>query len=121
MFKLTLFEALFLAHLMGDWFFQTKWQAQYKKEQWSALISHCCIYTICFLPVFFWYHLSPFLLVFIFLTHFIIDRRKFTIWWMRTIKKIKEDDFPQSIWFVLLIAVDQAFHLFVLGLITLFS
>lgn len=36
-----------VGHLVGDYLFQNDWQALNKKKQWTPLIIHCAIWTVC--------------------------------------------------------------------------
>ena len=44
--NLTLFEALFVTHLIMDWIFQWEWEAINKPKKWLPLFFHCTINTI---------------------------------------------------------------------------
>ena len=60
-------------HGIGDYFFQTDWQALNKKRPgwlgfWACL-KHCLTYSLPFLFI-----ASPMAVLFIFLSHFVIDR-----------------------------------------------
>lgn len=37
--------ALFLAHLVGDFWFQTRWMGKGKSKRWLPLLSHIAVYT----------------------------------------------------------------------------
>jgi hypothetical protein len=119
MLALTLFEALFITHFVMDWVFQTEWEAMNKSKKWSALCVHCFIYTIGFIPVFFVYEVNFLWLVFIFISHIILDQRKFLMWWMEKVKRFNVQTTSESLKLILLIGVDQTFHILVLAIITL--
>lgn len=48
---MTIFESLFLAHVLGDWILQNEWQALNKRTSWRALLTHVLIYHIIILVV----------------------------------------------------------------------
>jgi hypothetical protein len=106
------FNLLFLAHLIGDYLFQTSWMAKYKATRWVPLLMHCFVYTFI-ISVFAWLTfggLSSAAIAFIFITHVIIDRRTLVAWWVRNIMTARG---PEAAW--LSIVVDQTFHLLVLA------
>jgi len=63
-----------ILHGIGDYYFQTDYQALNKKKSGSAgfwaCLKHCFTYTLCFIILF----PSPLAIITIFVTHFIIDR-----------------------------------------------
>jgi len=73
------FGTLILAHLLGDFVFQTDWMAQNKSKGSLACAVHCAVYTACGIAVVaaqgawwpFWTWVA------IFATHFAIDRTGF--------------------------------------------
>ena len=113
---MTIFEALILSHLLGDWLLQTEWQAQNKGHNWIALIIHVAIYHIIVLgTLIFGFKLdiilSVIVVVVLAVIHGILDRRNFVIWLMRTLR-ITVERKPEP-W--LLLAVDQSLHILLLG------
>ena len=48
---MSLFDKLFVAHLIGDWLLQTEWQAINKTKNYRALFAHIGIYTVIMLGV----------------------------------------------------------------------
>lgn len=119
MFRLTLFEALLITHLVMDWIFQWKWEAFNKAKKWSALLFHCFIYTMGFIPVFLVYKVNLIWLLVIFLSHVILDRRTFEIWLIEKFKRFKKEKVPEPLWWIILIGVDQTLHFVVLAVIVL--
>jgi hypothetical protein len=113
---MTLFEGLFIAHLLGDWLLQTEWQAKNKTTNWVALLIHVGIYhavVLAFLIFGFGLRHPAVLLVVagLAVTHAILDRRHFELWLIRTLRlRINED--PER-WLV--IAIDQSIHLILLA------
>lgn len=59
-----------IAHLFGDYIFQSGWMAENKRKSWLAALVHIILYTLPFLFITF----SPFALFFIGFSHLIIDR-----------------------------------------------
>lgn len=105
------FDSLLVAHLIGDYLFQTSWMAMNKAKKWDALFVHCLVYTLTIWIVA-WLTfggLSVWGILFIFLTHLFLDRRTFILWWTRNI--MKTGDNPG--W--LAIMADQVFHIIVLA------
>ena len=113
---MTLFESLFLAHLLGDWVLQTEWQALNKTREWRALLMHLAVYHAIMLAVL----LTRFsftdarvwiAIIFLAATHAVLDRRTFTINLLKAFRGIVQRE-PES-WLVL--AVDQSLHLLAIG------
>ncbi|MDQ0482167.1 DUF3307 domain-containing protein [Guptibacillus hwajinpoensis] len=115
---MTPFEYLFIAHLVGDYLFQTKWMALHKHNKWLPLFVHVSIYTFV-IGITAWLSfggLSILQLGFVFITHLFLDRRTFVVWWTTVIMQNSD---PSSRW--LTIIVDQIFHLLVIAIILSFS
>lgn len=108
---MTPFSILIIGHLIGDFLFQTSWIAKYKSTKWFTLIVHVFIYTavITVLDLLTFHQLSIWGIIFIFVSHVIIDRQTFVRWWMNQIMRTN----PNSIsW--LIIVIDQIFHIIAL-------
>lgn len=104
------FNWLLIGHLIGDYLFQTNWMATRKEKEWLPLITHSLVYTICVAVIgWFTHSLTFYGILFIFLTHLIIDRRFFIRLWVRYIQRAKGS---QENW--LSIMTDQIFHLIIL-------
>jgi uncharacterized membrane protein len=117
---MTLFEYLFVAHLVADWLLQTEWQALNKDHNFLALFSHIGIYSLVILAVLvanfgFWNGAVYLVVGLIALTHGFIDRRKPVIWFMKTFRLMVERPSNQ----VLVLAVDQTFHILLLAIAVL--
>lgn len=106
------FVYLLVAHLIGDWLVQTHWMATRKSKDWMALFVHISTYHIFVFGALYLAGVSliPNLLgtLFLAVTHAVLDNRRFEIWWIRKVKKIRE---PEEIPTWLLLGVDQSFHL----------
>ena len=112
---MTLFEYLFMAHLLGDWLLQTEWQATNKHDNLLALLSHIVVYHAIILLVLLWQAgpARPLLfgvVLFLAVTHALMDR--FTVRPLMKFMRITEKREPER-W--LTVAVDQAFHLLLIG------
>jgi hypothetical protein len=104
-----------------DWLFQTGWEAANKEKNYLALIIHSPVYTLGFSPVFYWYKISLIWLVFLFISHAVLDNRKFERWFIRIFKGRREDVRRPDESNILLLAVDQVLHLVVLALIVILA
>ncbi|HEY5333791.1 MAG TPA: DUF3307 domain-containing protein [Solirubrobacterales bacterium] len=112
------FDVFLVCHLVGDFLFQTDWQAINKDHglgadpvRRRALVSHVATYTLAFLPALVWIGLELDLwravmaAVLIAVPHLIQDDRRLLDLWMRTVKG------PASVESLgLTVAVDQSFH-----------
>lgn len=110
-----------VSHLVGDFALQTKWQAQHKRgglgrdpEARRALAAHVLTYTLAFVPAFVWLwdDVGAGVLVLAALvaaTHAVQDDGRLIEAYARTVKRISPADHP-----VLMLAVDQTFHMVVL-------
>jgi hypothetical protein len=116
------FDVFLVCHLVGDFLFQTDWQARNKDHglgsdpvRRRALVSHVTTYTLAFLPALVWIGLETELwravmaAVLIAVPHLIQDDRRLLDLWMRKVKG------PASVESQgLTVAVDQSFHLLTL-------
>jgi hypothetical protein len=106
------FDWLLLGHLIGDYLFQTNWMAMRKEKEWLPLLSHCFVYTLIVGIIGYSTHqLTLYGILFIFVTHIVIDRRSFIRFWVRTIQGAKGG---AEGW--LSIVTDQIFHLIILAI-----
>ena len=116
------FDVFLVCHLVGDFLFQTDWQARNKDHglggdpvRRRALVSHVCTYTLAFLPALVWIGLETELwravmaAVLIAVPHLIQDDRRLLDLWMRKVKGPASVESPG-----LMVAVDQSFHLLAL-------
>ncbi|KUO71920.1 MAG: hypothetical protein APF81_07675 [Desulfosporosinus sp. BRH_c37] len=108
------FDLLLLAHLVGDFPFQTSWMAMNKANKWLPLFVHSTLYTaiIGFVSLIGFGGLALWQLLTILLTHILLDRRTLVAWW---VKQIMRTNLSENQW--LGIMVDQVFHLTILALV----
>ena len=115
---MSLFDWLLVGHLVGDFLLQTDGMAKYKADNWTWMLRHVGLYLAVMVVVLGAYALSTPVplwalglgLLFIGVTHIILDRRGFTLGWMRLIGITSDLDW-------LTIVADQVFHLLVLVLV----
>jgi hypothetical protein len=115
-----------VAHMVGDYLFQTDWQARNKRGGLSgegasrrALLTHVTTYTLAFLPAFIWigseldaaWAVAAAALVFI--PHLIIDDGRLIAIYLVRVKGVEATNFG------LASMVDQAFHVLTLFLAAL--
>jgi hypothetical protein len=113
------FAVLAVSHLVGDFIFQTDWQASWKHGglgrdpvRRRALRDHLATYTASFLPALAWIAAETSVAravligVVIAVPHWIQDDGRLLDAWMAAVKGTTGEDAP---W--LRIAVDQSFHL----------
>lgn len=116
------FDVFLVCHLVGDFLFQTDWQATHKDrglgrdpERRRALVSHVVTYTLAFLPALVWIGLELDLwrailaAILIFVPHLIQDDRRLLDAYMRRVKGPASVTTPG-----LMVACDQAFHVLAL-------
>src|SRR5580704_6137342 len=120
------FAVFFVSHEVGDYIFQTEWQATHKSGGLShrgvrrrALLSHIATYTIAFVPAFVWLWPSLHwgvigLAALIAIPHLIQDDRRLLTSYARVFKKADLDAHPE-----LGLSLDQAFHFVALFLTAL--
>lgn len=115
---MSLFDWLLIAHLVGDFLVQTDSMAKYKGQNWLWMLKHVGLYMMimsALLIVYALLHPVPAGLVaaallFLAVTHVILDRRAFTNWWMRLVG-ISND----KLW--ISVAIDQVFHILTLAIV----
>lgn len=113
---MTIFEALIMAHVLGDFLLQTEWQAQNKKTHLRALLAHVSVYHLVVLVILytgFSYSLVTLIPVVLVLAiaHAVLDGSPVVRGFIRLLKIAVHRD-PER-WLVL--AVDQSLHLLLLG------
>ena len=118
---MSLFDWLLVGHLVGDFLLQTDGMAKYKAIDWTWMLRHVGLYLAIMAVVLGAYALSTpvplwslgLALLFIGVTHIILDRRGFTLAWMRLIGITSDLGW-------LIIVADQVFHLLVLVVVVQF-
>ena len=115
---MSLFDWLLVGHLVGDFLLQTDGMARYKEKDWSWMLRHVGVYLVVMTvllgayvlshPVSLW--AAGAMLLFIGGTHIILDRRTFTLWWMRRIGVSSDLNW-------LSIVADQVCHILVLAVV----
>ena len=120
------FAVFFVSHEVGDYVFQTEWQATHKSGGLSmpggrrrALVSHIATYTLAFVPAFIWLWDSLHwgvvgLAALIAIPHLIQDDRRLLSSYARLVKKADLDANPE-----VGATLDQAFHFVALFLTAL--
>src|SRR5947209_2507425 len=120
------FAVFFVSHQLGDYLFQTDWQATHKHGGLSgppvrrrALLSHIATYTLAFVPALVWLFDSLHwgvigLAALIAIPHLIQDDGRLLTQYARLVKKADLDANPS-----LGLALDQAFHFLALFLTAL--
>jgi hypothetical protein len=115
------FVVFAVSHLVGDFLFQTEWQAQHKRGGLSgdpvarrALAAHVLTYTLAFVPAFIWLwdDLGPGVLALAALvagTHFVQDDGRALMVWARDVKRTDPVEHP-----AVFAAADQSLHAVVL-------
>jgi hypothetical protein len=100
-----------IGHLVADWLFQTEWMSVHKNNlaQPAAWV-HGGVHVLVMLLMF-----PPYLAILIGLTHVLIDSRTPVLWWMKTVKQISDPGKFE----ILVIGMDQVFHVVVLALVVL--
>jgi hypothetical protein len=104
---------LLVGHIAGDFLLQNRWMAENKSTKLLPLLAHTSVYTATvalFACLGGGIHVLGYPVLFV--THLILDRRGFVLWWSKTVTK--SDDTP---W--LLLMIDQSWHAVVLALICL--
>jgi Protein of unknown function (DUF3307) len=121
----SVFTAFLVAHMVGDYLFQTDWQARNKRGGLSggvafrALFSHVATYTLAFAPALVWIgdEMSAgwalLATALIFLPHLVLDDGRFVRAYMANVKHV--DGFDIGI----AASVDQSFHVLSLFLVAL--
>jgi hypothetical protein len=115
---------IIVAHMVGDYLFQTDWQARNKRGGLTqggicskALISHVTTYTLAFVPAFIWigsdlgagWAIAAAVLIFI--PHLFIDDGRFVGFYLARVKGV--DGINPAV----AASVDQSFHVLSLYLV----
>lgn len=114
---LSLFDWLLVGHVVGDFLLQTGWMAERKSVDWLPLVLHATVYTACVAAAGLLAGGFPWeAVLFVFLTHLLLDRRGFVGWWGRHVQTLAP---PAQVWMP--VVTDQAFHVVVLWLSVLLT
>ena len=118
--------AFLVAHMVGDYLFQTDWQARHKRGGLSgnavafrALICHVTTYTLAFVPALVWIGdevgagWAVLAAALIFLPHLVLDDGRFVRAYLANVKRAPDFDIG------LAASVDQSFHVLSLFLVAL--
>ena len=114
---MNLFDWLLVAHLVGDFMLQTDQMAQNKGRSWQWMLKHVGLYSIpitAVLVVYGWQQRLPAwslvgALLFLWVTHVILDRRGLTGKWMALLGSSSNKGW-------LAIVVDQVLHILTLAI-----
>ena len=121
----SVFASFLVAHMVGDYLFQTDWQARNKRGGLSggvafrALASHVTTYTLAFAPALIWIGdeldaaWALLAAALIFLPHLIIDDGRLVRLYLARVKRV--DGFDVGI----AASVDQSFHVLSLFLVAI--
>ncbi len=118
-----------IGHFIGDFLFQNDFLAKGKKKKSWICALHCLIWTLCVVAGMYVEYVSQephvravysfdwlmFAYVWLFGTHFLIDRTAFVPWWMDNISG--QSGFKKNLGPWSVIIVDQVFHLLTILLI----
>lgn len=123
-----LFIVYYLFHLLGDYFFQTDYEAANKVRDWRVRAHHAMGYALItfIMPTAFLFLLSVvsmsliefivYWIIFI-ASHLFIDDRRFVLWWRRVYagdSSTKEEIAASHIKTHVVITLDQTLHLLVI-------
>jgi VanZ family protein len=102
--------------LVFDWLCQTNNQAENKANRTLTRATHAIIYVLLTMVVFWIFHYYTYrqlvvIAVLLFVTHFLIDQRGITLFWIRRIKCVPDEQIAKMQW--LIIVVDQCLHIIV--------
>jgi hypothetical protein len=120
------FAGFLVAHMVGDYLFQTDWQARHKRGGLSgdpvafrALVSHVTTYTIAFVPALIWIGSRTDAVVavvaaaLVFIPHLIVDDGRLVRLYLARVKRANGFDVG------LAASVDQSFHVLSLSLVAI--
>jgi hypothetical protein len=121
----SVFASFLVAHMVGDYLFQTDWQARHKRGGLSggiafrALATHVSTYTLAFAPALIWIGdeldvgWALLAAALIFLPHLVIDDGRFIRLYLARVKRVERFDVG------LAASVDQSFHILSLFLVAI--
>jgi hypothetical protein len=115
------FAVLIVSHLVGDFVFQTEWQATHKhgglgadSTKRRALTAHLTTYTLAFAPAFVWLAITQGVVTVavaavVVIPHLVQDDGRLVALWLTRVKRTPSTDNE-----LVFLAVDQSFHATVL-------
>ncbi len=110
---MNLFNWLLIGHVIGDFILQTRWMAEKKNSEWLPLLAHSAVYTaVVTILSFLAKGVSVWGILIVFASHVVLDQRRFVNLWARIVTGTENSDW-------LKIALDQSWHIVILGLVTL--
>ncbi len=121
----SVFASFLVAHMVGDYLFQTDWQARNKRGGLSgglafrALASHVTTYTLAFAPALVWIGdeldvgWALLAAALIFLPHLLVDDGRIVRLYLSRVKRVEAFDVG------LAASVDQSFHILSLFLVAI--
>ncbi len=121
----SVFASFLVAHMVGDYLFQTDWQARNKRGGLSggvalrALLTHVTTYTLAFVPALIWIGdvLEPawalLAAALIFLPHFVLDDGRIVRAHLMHVKRVETFEIG------LAASVDQSYHVLSLFLVAI--
>ena len=122
----SVFASFLVGHMVGDYLFQTDWQARHKRGGLGrdavarrALVAHVATYTLAFVPALIWIGdqvgagWAVLTAALIALPHLVLDDGRFLRMYLRRVKRAETFDVG------LAASVDQSFHVLCLALASL--
>jgi hypothetical protein len=120
------FAGFLVAHMVGDYLFQTDWQARHKRGGLTgnavarrALLTHVTTYTVAFVPALIWIGSNTDAVtavvagILIFIPHLVVDDGRLVRFYLARVKRA--DGFDVG----LAASVDQSFHVLSLCLVAI--
>jgi hypothetical protein len=103
-----------ILHLLGDYIFQSDWMAQQKTKRHLPAFIHALVYALPFLLL----RPSPAAWLVVFGTHFLIDRYRLALYWIRLYNGVSVPGpfgypsvKPEYMAFWLMVIIDNSLHL----------
>lgn len=111
----TAFILQFVGHRIGDYLFQTDWQAQNKAKNGIARFKHCAVYSLTISTMLLFiisWQAAVIVFMLTMVEHSLIDSRDPIVWWKTTLERVvgnKSFDMDKMPFFVM-IEIDQTVH-----------
>lgn len=111
-----IFIILVLTHFVSDYFFQPSYWGRTKVKNWKTRLLHSIQYALVFAPVLYLLSINLLWLIYLGLTHFVIDSYALVHLWNNSIKNaIKRKELPENEPpFSIVITEDQILHILIL-------